>query len=156
MILRRDESGTSDEKDKAMGYPQLTLKSEGRREAAMRLEATVPESRGTALDQLAAEFGLSRSQVIDEALALFLKAVLEVRRGRRLVTVDPKSPEAACEIATPTLTAIEWTARPQAVQMSAAALERVGDLVSSAPKPNARLKAAAARFKEASKRRARR
>ena len=54
----------------------------------MRLEATLPDSRGDALVKLADELGLSRSQVVDEAVALFLKAVLEIRRGRRLVTVD--------------------------------------------------------------------
>ena len=61
----------------------------------MRLEATVPDSRGTAIVELAEELGLSRSQLIDEALALFLKAVVEVRRGNRLVTMDPRSSQTA-------------------------------------------------------------
>jgi hypothetical protein len=47
----------------------------------MRLEATIPDSRGTAVQKLADELGLSCSQIIDEALSLIVKAMLEVRRG---------------------------------------------------------------------------
>ena len=72
----------------------------------MRLEATVPDGRGEAAGKLADELGLSRSQLIDEALSLFLKAVVEVRRGRRLVTMDPSSSSPACELVTPTLSAM--------------------------------------------------
>lgn len=49
------------------------------------------------MQELADELGLSRSQIIDEALSLFIKAVLEIRRGRRLVTLDPRNLQAACE-----------------------------------------------------------
>jgi len=63
----------------------------------MRLEATVPESRGSAVQELADELGLSRSQIIDEALSLFIKAVLEIRRGRRLVTLDPDNVQLAVD-----------------------------------------------------------
>jgi hypothetical protein len=38
---------------------------------------SLPDSRGNAVVRLADELGLSRSQIIDEALALFLKAALE-------------------------------------------------------------------------------
>jgi hypothetical protein len=55
-------------------------------ERPMRLEATIPDSRANAVVKLADELA-ERSQIIDEALALFLKAVVEVRRGRRLVTM---------------------------------------------------------------------
>jgi hypothetical protein len=67
----------------------------------MRLEATIPDSRGTAVQALVDELGLTRSQIIDEALSLFVKAVLEVRRGRRLLTVDPQNAQATCELVTP-------------------------------------------------------
>ena len=53
----------------------------------MRLEATVPETRGAAVVKLAEELGLSKSQLIDEALTLFLTAVREARLGRRLMTM---------------------------------------------------------------------
>ena len=111
----------------------------------MRLEATIPDHRGAAVLELAEELGVSRSQLIDEALPLFMKAVTEVRRGRRLVTLDPQSSEPACELATPTLSALEWTMRPEKVDLPATALARMGQLVKAPPKPGARLRAAAKR-----------
>ena len=117
----------------------------------MRLEATVPDNRGSAALQLADELGLSRSQLIDEALALFLKAVLEVRRGRRLVTLDPNSSAPACEIATPTLAALEWALKPSKVQLPAEALAKMQALAGSAPAPSPRLKAAARRYRRRGK-----
>ena len=111
----------------------------------MRLEATVPDSRGNAIIELAEELGLSRSQVIDEALALFLKAVLEVRRGHRLVTVEPGSSHPACELATPTLSALEWAMQPQELKLSPRAVAKVKALANNSATPGPRLRAAAKR-----------
>jgi hypothetical protein len=111
----------------------------------MRLEATVPDNRGNAAVKLADELGLSRSQLIDEALSLFLKAVLEVRRGRRLVTLDPRSSLPACELATPTLSALEWALSPEKLELSAEALAKMHELAEAAPKPSPRLRVAAKR-----------
>lgn len=111
----------------------------------MRLEATVPDSRGSAVLELATELGLSRSQLIDEALALFLKAVLEVRRGRRLVTLDPNSSLPACEMATPTLSALEWALRPETLALPSEALAKMQELVAAPTPPSPRLRAAARR-----------
>lgn len=111
----------------------------------MRLEATVPDSRGNAVVQLADELGLSRSQLVDEALALFLKAVLEVRRGRRLVTMDPRSTAPACELATPTLSALEWARASETIVLGDDALVRAQALADEAPPPNSRLRSAARR-----------
>jgi hypothetical protein len=111
----------------------------------MRLEATVPDTRGSAVIQLADELGLSRSQLIDEALALFLKAVLEVRRGRRLVTLDPRSSAPACEIATPTLAALEWAQKPERIELPAEARAKMQELAEATPAPSPRLRAAAKR-----------
>jgi hypothetical protein len=111
----------------------------------MRLEATVPENRGTAVVQLADELGLTRSQLIDEALTLFLKAVLEVKRGRRLVTLDPRTSQPACELATPTLSALEWALQPQPLALPADAVAKMRALTEAAPKAGSRLRAAAKR-----------
>jgi hypothetical protein len=102
-------------------------------EVAMRLEATVPDSRGAAVVQL------------DEALGLFHKVIMEVKRGRRLVTLDPQSSQPACELATPTLTALEWSMNPSQMDLPAAALAKVQELVQNPPQPNERLRAAAKR-----------
>lgn len=111
----------------------------------MRLEATVPESRGNAAAELALELGLTRSQLIDEALALFLKAVIEVRRGRKLFTMDPSTSQPACELATPTLAALEWASMPHTLNLGAEALTKLKNLVDAPPEPGKRLKAAAKR-----------
>lgn len=109
----------------------------------MRLEATVPENRGIAVVQLADELGLTRSQLIDEALTLFLKAVLEVKRGRRLVTMDLRSSQPACELATPTLLALEWALQPETLALPATALAKMHALNQAPPKPSPRLRGAA-------------
>jgi hypothetical protein len=111
----------------------------------MRVEATIPDSRGSAMEELAEELGLSRSQIIDEALSLFVKAVLEVRRGRRLLTVDPQSVHAACELVTPTLAALEWSLKPAKLELSEAALAKIQEVIKAPARPSERLRAAAKR-----------
>ncbi len=111
----------------------------------MRLEATIPESRASAVVKLAEELGLSRSQIVDEALSLFIKAILEVRRGRRLVTLDTRSSQPACEIATPTLSALEWALSFEKLDLSPAALAKLTQLAEAAPRPGPRLRGAAKR-----------
>jgi hypothetical protein len=123
----------------------MSLKFEGRKGPTIRLEATVPDSRGSAVQELADELGLSRSQIIDEALSLFIKAVLEIRRGRRLVTLDPQNAQAACELMTPTLTAIEWALRPERLELPDAALAKMQQMVDAPTEPSSQLRAAVKR-----------
>jgi len=111
----------------------------------VRLEATVPDSRGAAVQELAEQLGLSRSQIIDEALSLFLKAVLEVRQGRRLVTQDPRGAQPVCELTTPTLTTLEWALSAEKLELPEAALAKMQELVDAPAKPSERLLAAARR-----------
>jgi hypothetical protein len=73
------------------------------------------------------------------------KAVLEVRRGRRLVTLDPSSSQPACEMATPTLSALEWALKPEKLALPEAALAKMHELAEAAPQPSQRLRAAAKR-----------
>ena len=94
--------------------------------------------------ELAEELGLTKSQVIDEALGLFLKVVLEARRGRRLVTVAGEDNEPLCEIATPTLALLEWVSHRQALTLSPEAVERMERLVEEPPEPTPALRAAMA------------
>ena len=112
----------------------------------MRLEATLPDFRGDALIKLADELGLSRSQVVDEAVALFLKAVLEVRNGRRLVTVDAETPGPVCEMATPTLSTLEWTANAKPLRLPSDAVMKMHSLTESPRKPRERLRSAVRRL----------
>jgi hypothetical protein len=82
----------------------------------------------------------TRSIGIDEALTLFLKAILEVKRGRRLVTLDPRRSQPACELATPTLSALEWALQPEALMLPAEALGKMRELTEAAPKASPRLR----------------
>ena len=110
----------------------------------MRMEATIPDSRGATAVEVAEQLGLSRSQLIDEALSLFVMAVLEVRRGRRLMTLDPNGKEPAMAIATPSLSALEWAARPAKLDVSAKEMERIAAMMET-PKPPGK------KFREAAK-----
>ena len=120
----------------------------------MRIEATLPDSRGNAAVKLAEELGLSRSQLVDEALTLFVKAIMEVRRGRRLVTIDPLHGHPACELGSPTLTALEWAARPERLEVSAAEVAKIVELNNEPPGPTEALRGAARLHREEVARRA--
>jgi hypothetical protein len=109
-------------------------------ESAMRLEATVPDSHGQAVVELADELGLSRSQIIDEALGLFLKAVMEVRRGRRLMAVAPGGDTGGSELATPTLTALEWVTQTARLDLSADEVTTLHALLATPPAPTEHLR----------------
>ena len=111
----------------------------------MRLEATVPESRGNAVTELATQLGLSKSQIIDEALSLFLKAVMEIQRGRQLVTRTRDDEHSSVELTTPTLTALEWALAPDRLDLSETEFTKLKELIRSAPEPSERLKVAARR-----------
>jgi hypothetical protein len=78
---------------------------------------------------------VSRSQVIDEALALFLEAVVEQRRGRRLVSMGSSATEPVCEIMTPTLAHLEWAAHRQSVKLPAEAVAQIAELTVNPPAP---------------------
>lgn len=105
----------------------------------MRIEATLPDGRASAILELADELGLTRSQLVDEALSLFMKVVLEVKRGRRVMTVDPAHQEPGCELATPTITALEWASSPP-LKLSPAAVEKMAQLIENPPAPSQFLK----------------
>lgn len=107
----------------------------------MRVEATVPDSRGAALKDLAEQLGLSKSQVIDEALSLFLMAVMEIRRGRRFVSIG-REDEARSEVMTPTLAQLQWMLTQAPLALCDEAVGRMEELVASPSEPNAALKAA--------------
>lgn len=111
----------------------------------MRLEATVPKARGEMAIQVAKELGMSRSQLVDDALALYLKVVREVKRGRRVVTVEPGATHPACELSTPALDALEWALEPAALALPVEAIKKMRDIVKAKPEAGPRLRAAASR-----------
>src|SRR5260221_7739822 len=84
---------------------ELTMRND------MRLESTLTDSRAQAVDKLADELGLSRSQVVDEAVAMFIQAVTAARGGRRLVAMSPVTAAVPdCFNTTPTPAGLAWMA----------------------------------------------
>ena len=114
----------------------------------MRIEATIPDNRGIALAQLAKELGVSKSQVIDEALGVFAKMVLEARQGRRIVTVMPGSDAPACELSTPSLTALEWTRHVERITVTPEEYDRMVELIENPPPPSELLRTETARVRK--------
>jgi len=110
----------------------------------MRFEATLPQKKGEALVELAQELGITKSQLMDEALGLFLKVFLEVRGGKRLALLKRELPvgEGNCELSTPSLALLEWTAHRQMIELGPEAFEKLVALSEHPPEPTEALEEA--------------
>ncbi len=110
----------------------------------MRFEATLPERRGKALVELAQELGISKSQLMDEALSLFLKVVLEAKRGKRLALLQSEMPvqKGSCELITPSLALLEWTAHRKMIELNPHEFENLIEAHENPPEPTEALKKA--------------
>ncbi|MBU0550194.1 ribbon-helix-helix domain-containing protein [Myxococcota bacterium] len=107
----------------------------------MRIEATVPDARATALQELSSELGISKSQLMDEALTLFLKVVIEAKKGRQIVSLGSEN-ESPCEIVTPSLTQMEWFRSRQPISLNEVALGRIENALDNPPALHPALKTA--------------
>ena len=83
----------------------------------MRVEATIPDARGQQLDEAARELGLSRSDLIGEALAVFLTSLAERRHGLRLALIDAVRGKIVRELVTPALSQIDWHAHRETITL---------------------------------------
>jgi hypothetical protein len=113
----------------------------------MRIEATIPDLKSKQVDSLAEELGVSKSQLVDEALSLFVKAALETKQGHRVAIVAGDSREAICELASPSLIQLEWVAHRHKLKVSAKGMQRIAKLIETPPAPGAALRRAMARKK---------
>lgn len=113
--------------------------------AMSRIEATIPEPRFEQVKQLEKQLGMTKSQIVEEALALFFKAVVEVQRGHRVgfATDD----QLVREFTSPALSQVEWTQHRERVQLTDQGFDRMQQLVNEPPQPTAALKAAVQRRK---------
>lgn len=111
----------------------------------MRLEATISETRREQLRALQAELKLSKSQVVDEALSIFLKAYMETKRGNRLAIVEPETQRTVCEVASPSLSQVEWASFRRSVKLSSAATKKVRRMIGRPAAPTPALRKAMAR-----------
>lgn len=113
----------------------------------MRLEATIGDRRAEQLETLAEELGVSKSQLIEEALALFIRAAMEHKRGRKLAIMGDGT-EPMCEIVSPSLTHLDWTFHREQIVVSPEGAARIGKLVAHPPQPGPALRRALSRKKK--------
>ena len=110
----------------------------------MRLETTISETRCEQLNALQAELKLSKSQVVDEALSMFLKAYMETKRGNRLAIIDPEGRQTV-EVSSPALSQVEWASFRRSLKLGTAAAKTVKRMIGRPAAPTAALRKAMAR-----------
>lgn len=118
-----------------------------------RLEATVPEARLEQVNHLEEELGMSKSQIIDEALSLFFKTVMELKQGWRIAFLDANS-QRVREFTSPALTQVEWATRRERIVLPDADFDRAQKLLENPPGPTPALKEAVARRNRRKRRKA--
>lgn len=95
----------------------------------MRVEATVSDVRGKQLADVAQELGISKSQLVDEAVTLYLVALTEARQGRRVAVVEPSTQKTIKELLTPSLSQLDWAAQREQVVLSKDEFDQVVQLI---------------------------
>jgi hypothetical protein len=110
----------------------------------MRLETTLPEIRREQLRMLQAELKLTKSQVIDEALSIFIQAHMETKRGNRLAIIDADGRQTG-EVASLALSQVEWAAFSKRLELSTTAVRKIRRMIKHPIAPTAALRKAMAR-----------
>ena len=105
-----------------------------------RVEATISDVRGRQVSELADELGVTKSQLVDEAIGLYMTAALETKRGLRVALVEPDSQKPVREIVSPSLSQLEWAAHRERVVLSNAEFDALAKLVASPPAPSKQLR----------------
>jgi hypothetical protein len=104
----------------------------------MRLEATISAARAAQLAEVVAELKTTKSQLAAEAPALFLKAFMEAKRGRRVAIIEPETRQTVTEMVSPSLSQVEWAAYREKVALSEK--DKVGNLVAHPREPTKALR----------------
>lgn len=106
-----------------------------------RLQATLPDPFENQLERLKSELGLETSDIVEEALGLFTKAVLEVKRGSRL-TFRRDGEDCEREYSSPTLARLEWAAHErERMVLPNEDFDRLTESLENPPKPNEKMHA---------------
>jgi hypothetical protein len=110
-----------------------------------RIEATVSEVTSQKLNELASELGVSKSQIIDEALGLMVRAAAEAKEGHRFMIVDHQTKKPIREIVTPVLSQLEWATERVRIAVSAKEFKQIEKLMKEPKVPGAALRRAVSR-----------
>jgi len=108
----------------------------------VRLEATITDTRAAQLEEVVAELKTTKSQIVEEALALFLKAFMEAKRGRRVAIIEPESRQAVAEVVSPSLSQVEWAVHREKIVLSEKDMEKVVGLIAQPRAPTEALRRA--------------
>jgi len=104
-----------------------------------RLETTIPEPRLEQVKWMERELGLTKSQIVDEALSLFAKLIMEAKQGRRPCLIDAQ--ERLRELTSPTLAQLEWETCRERLVLPDGDFDRVQRTLENPPSPTPALKA---------------
>ncbi len=108
-----------------------------------RLQATLPAPCEAQLQQLREVLHLDTSDIVEEALSFFAKAVLEARRGLRVAFIDDQQ-RVVTGYSSPSLTRLEWAHEPPIV-LPAEDFERLAKDLEKPAKDSPALRALAKR-----------
>ena len=107
---------------------------------SFRLQATLPDPIGEQLKRLQAELRLDSSDIVEEALGLFSKAVFEARRGARLAFVHDGH-STVREYSSPALSRLEWEAEDEShLILANKDFDSFVATLQNPPEPNAELR----------------
>ena len=112
----------------------------------MHLDAAVSDSHRAAFFDLADELGLSREQLVDHAMAFFVKAVSWARQGRPPEPLDLSTLVPADDIPDETQGIPDWARNPQRLVLSPQEFEKMCELIESPPPLNGYMRAALERW----------
>ncbi len=108
----------------------------------MRIETTLPDPRAQQLAEMADELQMSKSAVIEEALALLFTSLAEARRGRRMAIIDAETQRVISQLSTPALSQMEWTASRERLTLGSREFSMAAEAVANPPKATAALRRA--------------
>jgi hypothetical protein len=110
-----------------------------------RLDATLPAIQSEQLDSLAEEMELPKTQIVQDAIAFYMKAVAETKQGRRVVFIDPATDKIVYAYTSPVLSMMEWPL--QRVLVSAEQAKTIAAAVDHPADPTPALRRAMSRRK---------
>jgi hypothetical protein len=103
-----------------------------------RLEATISEPRLEQVRWLEKQLGLSKSQIVDEALSLLTKLVMEAQQGRRPCFIDHQ--DRLREFTSPILSQLEWETHRERIELPEGDFDRVQQVLDNPPEPTPALR----------------
>lgn len=104
----------------------------------MRLEASMNDVRGQQFEELRKELGLSKSELVEEAVAYLLDSIDHVKRGRAVAVMEDD--RKITDLNPPTFSLIRWLNHRETVTLPGSDFDRVADALEKPAEPTEDLK----------------